>query len=163
MLWYSSEAPRRGASGVYYNKCFREEKKNSSTFRLFRLNELSRHYILEESNFNFRLCVLDIPREKWLNFFANSGDSDQMPISAASDQGLHCLPITLFLSGIWRRCLNVAWCSLLTFRVLPHWKVPPQTHDMIFLIVTLYWHRADQLWFYFLNAEGQAKYQIVPF
>ena len=27
--------------------------------------------------------------------FANSGDADQMPHSAASDLGLHCLPITL--------------------------------------------------------------------
>ena len=27
--------------------------------------------------------------------FANSGDPDQMPCSAASDLGLHCLPITL--------------------------------------------------------------------
>ena len=28
--------------------------------------------------------------------FANSGDPDQMPHSAAFDLGLHCLPITLF-------------------------------------------------------------------
>ena len=27
--------------------------------------------------------------------FANSGDPDQTPRSAASDLGLHCLPITL--------------------------------------------------------------------
>ena len=27
--------------------------------------------------------------------FANSGDPDQTPHSAASDLGLHCLPITL--------------------------------------------------------------------
>ena len=27
--------------------------------------------------------------------FANSGDPDQTPPSAASDLGLHCLPITL--------------------------------------------------------------------
>ena len=27
--------------------------------------------------------------------FANSGDPDQMPHSAASDLGLHCLPVTL--------------------------------------------------------------------
>ena len=27
--------------------------------------------------------------------FANSGDPDQMPQNAASDLGLHCLPITL--------------------------------------------------------------------
>ena len=27
--------------------------------------------------------------------FANSGDPDQTPCSAASDLGLHCLPITL--------------------------------------------------------------------
>ena len=26
---------------------------------------------------------------------ANSGDPDQMPCSAASDLGLHCLPVTL--------------------------------------------------------------------
>ena len=28
--------------------------------------------------------------------FANSQDPDQMPRSAASDLGLHCLPITLY-------------------------------------------------------------------
>ena len=30
-----------------------------------------------------------------VEMFANSGDADQMPHSAASDLGLHCLPITL--------------------------------------------------------------------
>ena len=29
------------------------------------------------------------------NLFANSGDPDQMPHSAASDLGLHCLPVAL--------------------------------------------------------------------
>ena len=29
-----------------------------------------------------------------VELFANSGDPDQMPHSAASDLGLHCLPIT---------------------------------------------------------------------
>ena len=29
--------------------------------------------------------------------FANSGDPDQTPHSAASDLGLHCLPITILL------------------------------------------------------------------
>ena len=32
---------------------------------------------------------------KIVELFGNSGDSDQMPDSAASDLGLHCLPITL--------------------------------------------------------------------
>ena len=32
--------------------------------------------------------------------FANSGDPDQMPHSAASDLVLHCLPITLL--GVFR-------------------------------------------------------------
>ena len=32
--------------------------------------------------------------------FANSGDPDQMPHSAASDLGLHCLPNTLL--GVFR-------------------------------------------------------------
>ena len=29
--------------------------------------------------------------------FANSGDPDQTPRSSASDLGLHCLPVSLFL------------------------------------------------------------------
>ena len=32
-----------------------------------------------------------------LKLFANSGDLDQTPRSAASDLGLHCLPITILL------------------------------------------------------------------
>ena len=57
------------------------------------------HYILKDSNFNFRyvrLCDLDTPREKMIELFANSGDPDQMPLSEASDLGLHRLQITLF-------------------------------------------------------------------
>ena len=40
--------------------------------------------------------------------FANSGDPDQTPRSAASDLGLHCLPITLLrVSRIqWVRNIN---------------------------------------------------------
>ena len=35
--------------------------------------------------------------------FANSGDPDQTPHSAASDLGLHCLPIILLgVSGLQR-------------------------------------------------------------
>ena len=50
---------------------------------------------MEDSIINFRyirLCELHILREK---LFANSQDPDQMPHSAASDLGLHCLPIIL--------------------------------------------------------------------
>ena len=53
----------------------------------------------KESNFNFRyvrLGDLDVPLEtKMAELFANSVDPDQMLHSAASDLGLHCLPITL--------------------------------------------------------------------
>ena len=66
------------------------------------------------------------------------------------------------LSVISRRCLDVAGSSLLTFRVLPHWNITPQTLDMIFHPVTLYWHWADQFYLFFLNAECQAKEQLVP-
>ena len=34
-------------------------------------------------------------QRKMAKVFANSGNPDQMPHSAASDLGLHCLPITL--------------------------------------------------------------------
>ena len=44
-----------------------------------------------------RFTSVDIHREKMLELhvFANSGDTVQMPHSAASDLGLHCLPISL--------------------------------------------------------------------
>ena len=32
-------------------------------------------------------------------FWANSVDPDQMPQNAASDKGLHCLPLTLAVLG----------------------------------------------------------------
>ena len=38
--------------------------------------------------------IMYIFLEKKAKLFANSGDPDQMPHSAVSDQGLHCLPIT---------------------------------------------------------------------
>ena len=36
-----------------------------------------------------------------VELFANSGDPDQMPHAAASDLGLHCLPVTRL--GVSRR------------------------------------------------------------
>ena len=42
--------------------------------------------------------------------FANSGDPDQMPRSAASDLGLHCLPITLL------RVSRLQWVNAYTKR-----------------------------------------------
>ena len=38
----------------------------------------------------FGLCALEM-----IELFANSGDPDQLPHSAASDLVLHCLPFTL--------------------------------------------------------------------
>ena len=46
--------------------------------------------------------------------FANSGDPDQMPHSAESDLGLHCLPITL----LWVSQLQ--WINFIYFQVLMH-------------------------------------------
>ena len=47
------------------------------------------------------------------------------------------------LSVISRRCLDVAGSSMLTFRVLPHWNITPQTlwHDIPLghIILTLSW------------------------
>ena len=46
---------------------------------------------MEEFNFIFRyirLCDLDIPKEKWLDYL-------QTVNSAVSHLGLHCLPVTL--------------------------------------------------------------------
>ena len=45
------------------------------------------------------------------------------------------------------RCLDVAESSMLPFSVLLHWNISPETLDMIFHPVTLYWHWAHQFWF----------------
>ena len=44
-----------------------------------------------------------------VELFANSGDSDQTPRSAAYDQGLHCLPVTILgVSRLqWVKVYNV--------------------------------------------------------
>ena len=55
-------------------------------FNPFYAEKTSPHYIFEEWNFSFRyvrLCDLDIPREKWLEYYVESG------------LGQHCLPITI--------------------------------------------------------------------
>ena len=45
----------------------------------------------------------EVFQEKMDNLFANSGDTNQMQQSAASDLGLHGLPITLLgVSGLKR-------------------------------------------------------------
>ena len=81
-----------GFKGVKFIKaCFRDDS--------LRLNKLPQTmYFLEESNYNFkyvRICDLDVPVEKIAKLFANSGDPDLMWHSLASDQGLHCLLVTL--------------------------------------------------------------------
>ena len=82
----------------------------------FRLNKFSPQYILEEYNLNFRyvrLCALDIPREKMAKLFGKSGYPDQTPHSAASDLGLHCLPVNLF------RVSRLKWVNKLVGVVFP--------------------------------------------
>ena len=77
-------------------------------------------YTVEDSNFDFRyvrLCDLDILGEKMVELFANSGDPDQMPHSAASDLGLHCLPITLL--GVSRlQWVKLTACKIRSFKFL---------------------------------------------
>ena len=54
-----------------------------------------------------------------VELFANSGDPDQMPHSAASDLGLHCLAITLL--GISRlQWVNVLLCLVGAVRYCEH-------------------------------------------
>ena len=55
-----------------------------------------------------------------VELFASSGDTDQMPHSAVSDLGLHCLPITLFgVSRLqWVKILLLACYAYVNFRGL---------------------------------------------
>ena len=61
------------------------------------------HYILEESNFNFRyvgLRDLDIPRKKWLNYL-QAVETNQTSHSEVFDLGLPCLPVLGFSRLKW--------------------------------------------------------------
>ena len=61
-----------------------------------RLNKLS-HTIYRKSQFlilGMSGYMMKIFRKKIVELFANSGDPDQTPRFAASDLGLHCLPVT---------------------------------------------------------------------
>ena len=51
-----------------------------------------------------------------VKLFANSGDTNQMPHSAASDLGLHCLPISLLrVSRLqWVNMSSDIWTLLLS-------------------------------------------------
>ena len=58
----------------------------------------SPHYILEDSYFNFRyvrLCDWAISTENWLNYLQTVETQIRWAWSAASDLGLHYLPVTL--------------------------------------------------------------------
>ena len=66
--------------------------------------------------------------------FANSGDPDQTPHSAASDKGLHCLPIILLWVPNYNGLISIAWfvlhliilmlhfCSLMNFALSPMFR-----------------------------------------
>ena len=63
-----------------------------------------------------------------VELFTNNGDPDQMPRSAASDLGLHCLPITLL--GVSR----LQWINGISFNpFIPRflkWTLPFLNLDM---------------------------------
>ena len=60
-------------------------------------------------------------------------------------------------SVISRWCLVVTESSMLTFIVLPHWSIMPQTLDMIPHPVTSSWHWVDRSWLYPGKCECQAS------
>ena len=60
------------------------------------------------------------PKRKTAELFANSGDPDQTPRSAASDLGLHCLPIILL------RVYRLKWVKndmATRYIILDYWRV----------------------------------------
>ena len=61
-----------------------------------------------------------------------------------------------------QRCLVATGSSMLTFIVLPHWCIMPQTLDMIPHPVTLSWHWVDQSYLHILIWVPSEK-QLVPF
>ena len=64
--------------------------------------------------------------------FANSGDPDQMPHSAASDLGLHCLPITLL------RVSRLQWFKSVDYSANYHFIFFPQNSFLVKINATFF-------------------------
>ena len=60
------------------------------------------------------------------------------------------------------RCLVATDSSMLTFIVLRHWRIMPQTFDMIPHPVTLSWHCLDQSYFFHVSLSAKRE-QLIPF
>ena len=75
----------------------------------------------EESNFILRyvrLCELDILRKKWLNYLQTVETLIRRRIfNAASDLGLHCLPVTLL--GVAR----LKWVNMMIMKPCLHYSI----------------------------------------
>ena len=71
-----------------------------------RLNRLPHTYI---GRVQFKNSSYEIFLEKIAKLFSNSGGPAQMPHSAASDLGLHCLPVT-HLGVFWLQWANIEIC-----------------------------------------------------
>ena len=66
--------------------------------------------------------------------FANSRDPDQMPHSAASDLGLHCLPITLLQVSRLQWVNNLINQHLFFFYIFIHTLIKTTWYNILLII-----------------------------
>ena len=83
---------------------------------------------------------ISIVLEKMAKVFANSEDADQMPRCAASDLGLHCLPITLLGSPNY----NGLMCGISLFLIFPSFSASGR---LCFASVAFSWVFSLYFWF----------------
>ena len=78
---------------------------------------------------------------KMAKLFANSGDPDQMPHSAASDLGLHCLPITSL--GV----SQLQWVNEWQMpAILYEWQMPAILYEWQMPAILYEWQMPAILW-----------------
>ena len=106
------ERQQRNLLGTVSRKCTGAKTNFTPILHIYRkdLREKKNHIVyLSDSEVDFNLCVWSEPlcqigfsvknqnnsfQSKLVQQFANRGDHHQTPRSAASDLGLHCLPVT---------------------------------------------------------------------
>ena len=106
---------------------------------------------LSWTRLKFKSCIRS-GTPKGLLIVINKHPNNNWPVmnSSIADKEVPCLFVWFGLnvafnnlSVISRRCLDVTGSSMLTFRVLPHWNIMPQTlwHDIppSHIILTLSW------------------------
>ena len=98
--------------------------------------------------------------EKMVELFANSGDPDQMPHTAASDLDLYCLPVThLRVSRLrWVKVILPEFRSSYIRPYIQNFVVLQQAVDLVKCFTACIWARSSEI----VSLSMRAIFTVLP-